>query len=55
MVEFDLEKARKFYKHKDENFETLGYYRTHPLEAVKSFDIRENLNFPVTAPDGTGR
>lgn len=53
MVEFDLEKARKFYKHKDENFETLGYYRTHPLEAVKSFDIRENLNFPVTAPDGT--
>lgn len=53
LVEFNLEKARKFYKHKDEKFETLGYYRTHPLEAVKSFDIRENLRFPVLAPDGT--
>lgn len=52
MIEFDEEKARRFYKHKDEKFETLGYYRTHPLEAVKSFDIRENLRFPVIAPDG---
>jgi len=53
MVEFDEEKARRFYKNKDEKFETLGYYRTHPLEAVKSFDIRENLKFPIIAPDGT--
>ena len=53
MVEFDEEKARRFYKYKDEKFETLGYYRTHPLEAVKSFDIRENLRFSVTSPDGT--
>ncbi len=53
MVEFDEKKARRFYKYKDEKFETLGYYRTHPLEAVKSFDIRENLRFSVTAPDGT--
>jgi adenine-specific DNA-methyltransferase len=53
LVDFDLEKARKFYKHKDENFEKLGYYRTHPLEAVKSFDLRNNLRFPVVAPDGT--
>src|SRR5665648_184746 len=53
MVEFDEEKARRFYKYKDEKFKTLGYYRTHPLEAVKSFDIRENLRFSVTAPDGT--
>lgn len=53
LVEFDLEKAHKFYKFKDENFEKLGYYRTHPLEAVKSFDLRANLNFSVTAPDGT--
>lgn len=53
LVEFDLEKAKKFYKNKDEHFEKLGYYRTHPLEAVKSFDIRENLNYPIEAPDGT--
>jgi adenine-specific DNA-methyltransferase len=53
LVEFDLEKAHKFYKYKDENFEKLGYYRTHPLEAVKSFDLRTNLYFSVTAPDGT--
>src|SRR5690606_22394653 len=53
LVDFDLEKARKFYKYKDENFEKLGYYRTHPLEAVKSFDIRENLNYPIEAPDST--
>ena len=53
MIEFEEEKARRFYKYKDEKFETLGYYRTHPLEAVKSFDIRENLRFPVVAPDGT--
>lgn len=52
LVEFDLEKAYKFYKFKDENFEKLGYYRTHPLEAVKSFDLRANLYFSVTAPDG---
>jgi adenine-specific DNA-methyltransferase len=53
LVEFDPKKARRFYKYKDEKFETLGYYRTHPLEAVKSFDIRDNLRFPVIAPDGT--
>jgi len=53
LVEFDQQKARRFYKYKDEKFETLGYYRTHPLEAVKSFDIRDNLRFPVIAPDGT--
>jgi len=53
LVDFDEQKARRFYKYKDDKFKTLGYYRTHPLEAVKSFDLRENLRFPVTAPDGT--
>ena len=51
-IEFAEEKAKRFYKYKDENFDKLGYYRTHPLEAVKSFDIRENLKFPIIAPDG---
>lgn len=53
LIAFEEEKARRFYKYKDDKFEVLGYYRTHPLEAVKSFDIRENLRFSVTAPDGT--
>lgn len=53
LVEFDQDKARRFYKFKDENFEKLGYFRTHPLEAVKSFDLRDKLRFPVKAPDGT--
>jgi len=53
LVEFEEEKARRFYKYKDAKFETLGYYRTHPLEAVKSFDVRENLRFSVVAPDST--
>ena len=53
LVEFNLDKARRFYKFKDKKFDKLGYYRTHPLEAVKSFDLRENLHFPITAPDGT--
>lgn len=53
LVAFDEQKARRFYKFKDDKFDTLGYYRTHPLEAVKSFDLRDNLRFPVKAPDGT--
>ncbi|ECY6499410.1 TPA: site-specific DNA-methyltransferase [Raoultella planticola] len=41
----------KYYKNKDEHFDKRGPYRTHPLEAMKSFDARENLNFPIIAPD----
>ena len=53
LVAFDEQKAKRFYKFKDENYKKMGYYRTHPLEAVKSFDLRDNLRFPVEAPDGT--
>ncbi len=53
LVAFDEQKAKRFYKFKDENYKKMGYYRTHPLEAVKSFDLRDNLRFPVKAPDGT--
>ena len=53
LITFEEKKAKRFYKHKDENFEKLGYYRTHPLEAVKSVDVRQNLNFPIIAPDKT--
>ena len=42
----------RYYKFRDEHFETKGPYRTHPLEAMKSFDERENLKFPIKAPNG---
>ena len=43
---------KRYYKNKDENFSQRGPYRTHPLEAMKSFDERDNLNFPIPAPNG---
>ena len=42
----------RYYTLKDHNYELKGPYRTHPLEAMKSFEDRPNLNFPVRAPDG---
>lgn len=44
---------KRYYTNKDEKFEIRGGYRTHPLEGMKSFDARENLVFPIIAPDGT--
>lgn len=41
--------AKKYFKQSDE----YGSFRTQPLEAGKSMDDRENLRFPITAPDGT--
>jgi adenine-specific DNA-methyltransferase len=43
----------RYYKLRDKKYETRGPYRTHPLEAMKSFDERENLRFAIPAPDGT--
>ena len=45
--------VERYYTMRDEQFETRGPYRTHPLEAMKSFEDRPNLNFPIPAPDGT--
>jgi len=47
------ESINRYYKLKDEHFETRGGYRTHPLEATKSMGDRPNLVFPIIAPDGT--
>lgn len=47
------EQITRYYTSKDEKFDLRGGYRTHPLEAMQSFDIRENLRFPVIAPDGS--
>lgn len=47
------ESIDRYYKLKDEKFETRGPYRTHPLEATKSVGVRKNLIYPIPAPDGT--
>ena len=43
----------RYYSLEDENLETRGRYRTHPLEATKSMGNRRNLVFPIPAPDGS--
>jgi adenine-specific DNA-methyltransferase len=43
----------RYYSSRDEFFEERGPFRTHPLEAMKSFEDRPNLRFPVLAPDGS--
>ena len=50
-VPLQQESIDRYYKNKDEYFETRGPYRTHPLEATKSFGERDNLKFPIEAPD----
>lgn len=52
-VPLDEASIKRYYKSKDENFAKRGPYRTHPLEATKSVGKRENLIFPIPAPDGT--
>ena len=47
------ESIKRYYTKRDENFDIRGGYRTHPLEATKSMDTRENLIYPIPAPDGT--
>ena len=49
----DPEAEKKYYEGKDEHFEKRGPYRLKPLEATKSMGRRENLIYPVTAPDGS--
>ena len=49
----DPEAEKKYYDGKDENLERRGPFRLKPLEATKSMDHRENLIFPIKAPDGT--
>lgn len=43
----------RYYKFKDEKVHTRGPFRVKPLEATKSMDSRENLIYPIQAPDGT--
>lgn len=52
-VPYSQDTIARYYTEKDENSETRGPYRTHPLEATKSMGERKNLVFPIKAPDGT--
>ncbi len=49
----DPDAERKYYDGKDEHVATRGPFRIKPLEATKSMDRRENLVFPIRAPDGS--
>jgi adenine-specific DNA-methyltransferase len=42
----------RYYKLKDSKFSSRGPFRVKPLEATKSMDRRENLVYPIPAPDG---
>ncbi|MDP3814243.1 site-specific DNA-methyltransferase [Pseudomonas sp.] len=43
----------RYYKLTDEKLNTRGPFRIKPLEATKSMDRRDNLNYPIEAPDGS--
>ena len=49
----DPEAEKKYYVGKDEHLEKRGPFRIKPLEATKSMDHRENLIYPIPAPDGS--
>jgi adenine-specific DNA-methyltransferase len=49
----DPDAEKKYYDGKDEHFAKRGPFRIKPLEATKSMDKRENLIYPIPAPDGT--
>lgn len=51
-VPLDKESIKKYYKGKDEKFDIQGPYRTHPLEATKSVEVRKNLIFGIPSPGG---
>jgi adenine-specific DNA-methyltransferase len=54
-IEVPLSEASvdRYYTLRDEYVEERGPFRIHPLEAMKSFEDRPNLCFPISAPDGT--
>ena len=46
------EYIERYYTNKDNNFSTRGGYRTQPLEAGQSMDVRDNLRFTFLTPNG---
>lgn len=52
-IDQDPERVKQYYIHTDEFLKERGPFRLKPLEATKSMDTRENLVFPIMAPDGS--
>lgn len=52
-LEPDPTAESRYYRLSDEKKEIRGPFRIKPLEATKSMDHRENLIYPIPAPDGT--
>jgi adenine-specific DNA-methyltransferase len=52
-VPLSEDSVNRYYSKRDSKFEIRGGYRTHPLEAGKAMDKRENLIYPIPAPDGS--
>lgn len=52
-IPYSDEMLARNYKYEDEQVSTRGKYRTQPLEAGNSMNDRQNLRFPIQAPDGT--
>jgi len=50
----DPKAEARYYKYKDEKYETRGPYRIEPLEATRSMGRRENLVYGIPHEDGTG-
>jgi adenine-specific DNA-methyltransferase len=51
-VPLSEESIDTYYNKKDSKYEIRGGYRTHPLEAGKAMDKRENLIYPIPTPSG---
>jgi adenine-specific DNA-methyltransferase len=51
-VPLSEEAIKRYYKSTDANSAVRGLYRTHPLEATKSVERRENLVYPIPGPNG---
>ena len=49
----DPDAESRYYKLTDEKVAIRGPFRVKPLEATRSMDRRENLVYPIPAPDGT--
>lgn len=49
---YDPQKVDRYYKGRDEHFETRGPYRLKPLEATKSMDARPNLVYDIILESG---
>ncbi|MBR2339382.1 MAG: site-specific DNA-methyltransferase [Clostridia bacterium] len=52
-IPYTEEMIARNYVYEDEYVNERGKYRTQPLEAGNSMGDRENLRFPITAPDGS--